>query len=76
MTKKEKIEVERLIALKTVSSEDKRSAYLLYKKYIEREALFCLNCDASVRQMFIRLSSWYKSKTVAYTFIREVKPKK
>ena len=76
MTKKEKESIDRLISLKSVNSGDKLEAYTLYKKYIEKEAVYCLNCDASVRQLFIRLTTWWKNKTVAYTFIKEIKNRK
>tara|TARA_R110000851_G_scaffold329568_1_gene501565 strand:+ start:2511 stop:2744 length:234 start_codon:yes stop_codon:yes gene_type:complete len=75
MKKIEKEEIDRIIALRNVNSDDKRAALLVYRKYIDPKAVFCLNCDASVRQMFIRLRTWWNNKTVAYTFIKEIKPK-
>ena len=76
MIKVDKEKIEELVALKYVGSDSKREAYMMYRKYIDANALFCLSCDASVRQMFTRLKNWWTSQTVAYTFIKTVESTK
>ena len=76
MTKVDKEKIEELVALKYVPSDSKRDALLMYRKYIDANALFCLSCDASVRQMFERLKKWWVSQTVAYTFIKTIESTK
>ena len=76
MTKIDKEAFDRIVKLSIASSDDKLEALTLYKKYIDADANFCLKCDTSIRQMFIRLRSWWKNQKTPYTFIKQVESTK
>jgi hypothetical protein len=57
---KDKKEFERLYKLTTADMVDKMSAYDLMKRYVDKDAIFCLTCDPSVSAMFKRLKGWFE----------------
>jgi hypothetical protein len=59
--KDDKIEIVRLLELKTASMVDKHSAQEMVRRYIDNGAKYCLSCDPSIRAMFKRLRNWYEA---------------
>lgn len=71
MTKEDKDEIERLLALKTAAYGDKTSAQRLVQRYINPGAKYCMTCDPQIRQMFNTLRNWWSSQNKeAWTFIK------
>ena len=59
ITKQDKLEIERLLALKTASMVDKHSAQEMVRRYMDNGAKYCMTCDPSIQAMFKRLRHWY-----------------
>lgn len=75
MKKETKEEIERLLALKSATMEDKQSASNIYTTYVSEYNRFCLTCPASVRILFNQLRVWWNKNDVHYTFITTLKQK-
>lgn len=72
MTKTEKEKIDELVKLTRLEYHSKIEIYDLFKKYIDPNALFCMNCDPSVRTMFNIFKRWWNTNKLHYTFIKPV----
>lgn len=54
----DKLEIQRLLKLRTANMGDKNSAQDLIRKYISEGAKWCMTCDAAIKQMFGVLRNW------------------
>lgn len=72
MTKREKDRIEELVQLRVLTHPVKVEVLDLYKKYIDKDARFCLSCDGSVRIMMKIFKKWWSDKTTHYTFIKPI----
>lgn len=70
MTKSEKQKIDELVSLRSLQSYQKKEIYELYRKYIDKSAVFCMVCDPSVRIMFNSFKRWWNTNTLHYTFIK------
>ena len=61
ISKEDKLQIERLLSLKTAAMPDKHLAQLLIQTYIDNGAKYCMTCDPSIRAMFKRLRTWYET---------------
>lgn len=73
MTLIEKKDLDRLVKLNRASTKDKRSALKLYRAYVSVDQAYCLNCPASVRQLFERLKNWWGKQKPNYKIIMKLK---
>ena len=74
MTKSEKEELDRLVALKEVSMSDKHKAQEYVRLYIKPGFKACMTCDPSVRNMFKILRNWWDQQNKnTYQFIKTKK---
>lgn len=74
MIKSDKERIETLLTLRVLTPEDKRDMLSLFRKYVNKNAAFCLKCNGSVRIMFRQFNNWWNNnKNTHYTFIKELK---
>ena len=73
MTKLERDDIERLCNLKSADMADKELALHYFKKYVDKNALFCLVCASAVKIMFNRLRVWWNRQNKDnYRFIKDI----
>lgn len=72
MTKKEKEQLDELMELRALNPHHKNTLLHFYRKYIDKNAVYCLNCDSSVRLLMKRLKTWWQSNKKHYTFIKSL----
>lgn len=66
MSEEDKLEIIRLVELKSFNPHDKHSAQDIIQRYIDAGAKYCMSCDGAVRSMFRRLRSWWEEKGGEY----------
>ena len=72
MTKIEKETIDRLTKLTSASMSDKKLALEITRKYINKNAVYCLTCDGVVKIMFNNLRYWWNNQIKNYRFIKEL----
>jgi len=73
MTREDKEEIERLLALNNATITDKKSALTLVQRYISPGFSICITCDPMVRNLFNKLRKWWDAQNKsAYNFIKTI----
>lgn len=64
LSPEDRLEVIRLITIKTADMGDKNSCQTIINKYINEGGKWCMTCDGAIRQMFSVLKNWAAERGV------------